>query len=397
MSQTDITLRLVMLLLAGIFSVSWLSVGFGSRVHIKTTLSFFTANFCIAIGVVLFIQRANNPSFISIQTADWLIISGFVFFRHGILYLVRQHPPNLILIVLPLLIEIALTVAAATNPSSYFYRAIVFNVIASFVAIRGGIDCMEGLRKKGFSIFKKLIIGWPFLVFYVLGTAFALRLLQILYDLSHNNAINNELEMHYTVFLWTFTAVLILVNVAVTGVYVGNLLQSISNLSETDSLTNCLNRRGIIKYLNKEMGRIQRNGQPLACTFYDLDYFKSINDTYGHDAGDAVLTHTANLVRAAIRDVDIFGRYGGEEFVILMPNTSLESALAITHRILKLLIENPPNFHGQLIAVTASFGLTCLKPDESDQDLLQRADEAMYEAKRLGRNSIEVAHQNETV
>ena len=120
----------------------------------------------------------------------------------------------------------------------------------------------------------------------------------------------------------------------------------------------------------------------------DLDHFKRVNDTYGHAAGDRVLAAFGDLLRQHTRVIDIAARFGGEEFIVLLPNTDLENAISIANRIRESLaacpIESLPD------PVTASFGVAEMAPDESGSGLLRRADAALYEAKHSGRNRVEV-------
>jgi len=135
----------------------------------------------------------------------------------------------------------------------------------------------------------------------------------------------------------------------------------------------------------------KRHGRPLSCTLFDLDHFKSINDQYSHEAGDAALIHAASLVGEQLRAVDTLGRYGGEEFVVVMPDTSLAEAHQVVERIRAVLEATPFVFRGTEISLSASFGVAALRPDESQSEWLHRVDLSMYEAKRQGRNCVVVS------
>jgi diguanylate cyclase (GGDEF)-like protein len=120
-----------------------------------------------------------------------------------------------------------------------------------------------------------------------------------------------------------------------------------------------------------------------------LDYFKQINDNYGHDAGDAALRHAANVALGALRTVDAIGRFGGEEFLVLLPGTDLSGACESANRMRQLLTDNPLTYGGKSIPVTASFGVAALGINETLERLVKRADLAMYQAKHLGRNRVD--------
>jgi two-component system cell cycle response regulator len=155
-----------------------------------------------------------------------------------------------------------------------------------------------------------------------------------------------------------------------------------------DPLTAAANRRGLDQALAAEIARAIRTTGKLGVVMADLDYFKAINDTYGHGAGDIVLRAFADIMRGEIRATDVVARYGGEEFILLMPDTALQSAADIAERI-----------RGRLAAtlidplawpLTASFGVVELAPNESGEAVLKRVDSALYEAKNTGRNRVVV-------
>ena len=123
----------------------------------------------------------------------------------------------------------------------------------------------------------------------------------------------------------------------------------------------------------------------------DLDHFKAVNDRWGHPAGDAVLVHVAHLMQQAVRGLDIVGRTGGEEFVVLLPDTRLDEARHLGERLREHLAGSPLAWGGHSIVVTVSLGLSELSPDDSSADAaLLRADQALYEAKAAGRNCLRV-------
>jgi len=163
-------------------------------------------------------------------------------------------------------------------------------------------------------------------------------------------------------------------------------------LARTDVLTGLANRRAFDEAAHHEIQRAQRYGTPLALVMADLDYFKSVNDKYGHHVGDLVLQDFARVLLASVRGIDIVGRWGGEEFVILMPGTDLEEARQAAERMRLAVAGAPTKFDGKACGYTASFGVAALLAVTPTMDsLLGRADAAMYRAKDNGRNRIEVS------
>jgi diguanylate cyclase (GGDEF)-like protein len=156
----------------------------------------------------------------------------------------------------------------------------------------------------------------------------------------------------------------------------------------TDSLTGVANRYKLTEYIASEHARFRRYGLPLTLIMFDIDHFKQVNDTHGHPAGDTVLAELAGMVLRAVRDTDILGRWGGEEFMLLAPISTKDDGLEFAER-LRAMVESAA-FPGD-IRITVSFGVAELAPDESVDSLLRRVDEALYKAKRNGRNRVETA------
>ena len=164
----------------------------------------------------------------------------------------------------------------------------------------------------------------------------------------------------------------------------------LESLASKDGLTNLSNRMHFNDMLNNEIGRANRYKTPLALLMLDLDHFKNINDTYGHQAGDACLVAFANLLRGLTRSADICARYGGEEFVILLPETLLENAVVFAERLRRKVEEMVVQYDHQSIQLTVSIGVTALnlEVENSDEDLLKVADSFLYKAKEKGRNCV---------
>lgn len=160
----------------------------------------------------------------------------------------------------------------------------------------------------------------------------------------------------------------------------------IITLVNTDSLTRLANRRFFIDLLDKAMAFSKRHEQALSVIMADLDNFKSINDTYGHQAGDQVLAAFGQVMQASIRQEDLAARFGGEEFILMLPGTTIEDATILAER-LRESLENLA-FPPLKTRVTASFGIAQYRPDDTIETLVKRADEGLYAAKAAGRNRV---------
>ena len=166
-------------------------------------------------------------------------------------------------------------------------------------------------------------------------------------------------------------------------------LESIRRLSSIDPLTGCFNRRWFNEAIVQEIERAERYGRPLSVVFADIDHFKQINDTHGHLTGDQVLKAVAECIRLSVREnIDWVVRFGGEEFVIVLPETVEASAIVGAERLRGEIASLVPVGDLPSLSVTASFGVAQLRPGETAQSLIHRADELLYGAKQAGRNRI---------
>ena len=167
------------------------------------------------------------------------------------------------------------------------------------------------------------------------------------------------------------------------------LQEELRNLAIRDPLTNLYNRRHFYKLTETEIERAQRADRPLSFIMIDLDHFKKVNDTYGHQAGDEVLLSFSEIASTYLREYDIICRFGGEEFAILCPESKPENTLLIADRIREGIEKNTILYGDEKIKITVSIGIThFLKEDKTIDTLIKRADDALYEAKETGRNKV---------
>lgn len=169
------------------------------------------------------------------------------------------------------------------------------------------------------------------------------------------------------------------------------LQDELARLEVVDPLTDVPNRRGFFNALAPWMALARRPGQPTALVVFDLDGFKRINDSYGHPAGDVVLSALVEACKRQLRDSDLLGRVVGVEFAILLPRTSLQDAAMVAERMRAAIEAQRVKTERAMISLTASFGVTTIRADDSTVTLLARADEALRAAKEAGRNRVELA------
>lgn len=176
------------------------------------------------------------------------------------------------------------------------------------------------------------------------------------------------------------------------------LQQKLKTLASVDGLTQVYNRTFFTRESERIIESLIRSGGNVSIMMFDIDHFKNVNDTFGHEAGDRVLIHVANLAKESLRPIDIIGRYGGEEFIICLPNTTLLEANEMAHSIRLKIAESPIRFEDNEVRVTSSFGISSAQMITGDyhqllQKLMREADHALYTAKRNGRNDVVVYKQ----
>ncbi len=167
----------------------------------------------------------------------------------------------------------------------------------------------------------------------------------------------------------------------------------LQSMALTDPLTGLRNRRFLSEHLQDLLPVARRYKEPLCCTMIDIDHFKQVNDTYGHPVGDEVLVTLAKLMKSSLREADIVGRYGGEEFIIVSPRTDLKAGHLVTERLRRNVEQTPFQTEKGALNITVSIGFAVYDPAnaESAYDLIERADVALYAAKNAGRNQVKAA------
>lgn len=167
--------------------------------------------------------------------------------------------------------------------------------------------------------------------------------------------------------------------------------EALKNAASTDLLTGLPNRREIANRFNAERSASERHGTPLSLIMVDIDHFKQVNDTFGHGAGDKVLKRVAEAMRSSIRIEDFCGRWGGEEFLLLLPRTAIDSAAVVAEKLRLMVSSLVTEWDGEKISVTISLGVAQFHPDQDMDTCTECADKALYKAKTGGRNRYALA------
>jgi diguanylate cyclase (GGDEF)-like protein len=333
------------------------------------------------LGALLVAGHDSFPLFVSIVVAHVFLLLGALSFYRGVLQFF-QSPRSLRTAWIVCAIAVAGMAYFTVAHDQMAVRVLIRSLALTYLRCVAAIEIFR--QAKGRAFFKSL--GAFISVFAVIGVVRIFLVPATPTDLLREETVQAANLALGVVFTTTLGVLFLLM-------LCGELVALVQVQTQLDPL-GCLNRRGIEQGLIDELKHIARTGQTLAIALIDVDAFKTINDTRGHAAGDEVLRGVASTASARLRARDHFGRYGGDEFLMVLPGTSGENALNVTGRIHWAIKEF---FAESDSPVTLSIGVTEALPGESLGPVLGRADKALYDAKRAGRNCTRLVHYDPKV
>jgi diguanylate cyclase (GGDEF)-like protein len=336
-------------------------------------------------AVTLFVVATQTRSEEARALGNVCVVAGIALMERGVRQFTGRPAP---LWTYGLLLAVVLAVSWFGMAAAYgaMRVAVISGLLAVLCAITAWSIFVYARRDL------KLAHGWGLAVPLLLGAVvFGYRSGRALVSpetvVAEVNA-NSSLNIGSAVVFLVAALVFHLALVALVGV---RLMAKLHRLSRLDGLTELYNRRTIEELLGEEARRAVRSNRPFSVLMIDADYFKGINDRFGHAAGDDALRHLARILRAQMRDVDRVGRFGGEEFVALLPGTSSTEALNAAERLREALLRRPWAWEGETLTLTVSVGVAAWRgPQDGVEALLKRADAALYRAKSLGRDRFEL-------
>ncbi len=369
------TLLTCQLLLAAAFSIAFVAI---HRLHPNMRgVRSIACGFLLGIpGLILLLSRGFLNSVFSVVLANSFIFLSLVLFCRGILSLIGSSR-KIFPIWFSSLVSIALIVYYSQIQDDIVPRLII---ISFNVALIRGLLALELFRlADGRSIIR--LFAYCITFFAILSFGWGVIAL-------FHGAPSDLMQRDH---VQTFTLLLTIFSSCLTGLFTltichNYVLALVREESQLDPLSGALNRRGIEHKLDIELKRLGRGGRPLCIALIDIDYFKTINDTEGHAAGDNALRDVATAISARLRAYDLFGRFGGDEFLLVLPQTSSTGALVVAQRIADA-VRSLPSVRGGP-NLTISIGLSEAVTGDYSTPLLARADKALYEAKHAGRNCI---------
>lgn len=364
-------------------TIAWAIYAGVFRIAPKASWRFAFANLLTIIGILLYTQRTTEVNYLYWFCADMTILLGFAFMRWGCQYLFKQ--PVSYLFDLVALATCGLLMLLVPPSLSYaVYLVILMSITAAVLLSLTGIDNVKAAIKH-LSIYYAALINVPF---FLMASLFLIRALALfiypekLANLSAGDKLNSPLVM------WSYIILLLISNLVLYGNALTRLVFKVASLANKDQLTGLWNRHALLKKLEEVDALWQRNGLAYSILVLDLDHFKQINDTYGHLAGDLIIKNTAKVLQKSLRKIDFICRYGGEEFLIILPLTSDKDALVVAQKIQTKINNSSILWQKNTVSVSLSIGYVTSKPHLSVEQLLQLADDAMYIAKNNGRNTI---------
>jgi len=340
------------------------------------------ANTATAAGLALLGLQDALPALFTIVAANTLVIAGYVLYFEGSRRFLDTadsvHPIGIAAI----LLNIGLFIYFTYQFPSVNHRIIGASAIAAFVSV---LSAREFIRV--------MPDYWRVpgtLMALIFGGSSILHVSRMIWTLGENRI--QSLMTTSTVHAFPFIfGVMFIAGMTFGFIWmVSKKLEfELTELANHDQLTNILNRRGVETLVDWELSKLSRIDTALSIIMIDLDHFKNVNDCFGHHIGDEVLAGFAKLVSQNLRVHDIFGRMGGEEFIMVLPSTTLDQALILAERLRMCVEEFVFEFEGHKIQITASFGVThYVSETRSLQKMIQFADKALYLSKQQGRNKV---------
>lgn len=386
-NSSSLILIQVICILCFASTIAWTVMATPMRVAPSASWRFALANLCVLLGMLLYTQRTQEPSYLHWLVADNIILVGFCFLRWGaqrLYHLKSSHQFDITLII----ISISLMLLAKPHSSSAAYLMIILSLAAAISFFLLAKDHYRAF-KANFTAYATYWLVIPILLIAMMFLVRALILIVYPDKIATYAAFNTEESLP---ILWVYIILILLVNILIIGNTINRLVVKIKTLANKDTLTGLWNRNALQAKLALEHERWLRDSISYSVILIDLDHFKQINDAHGHAAGDEVLKIAAKQFSSVTRKIDYLCRYGGEEFVLILPLTTEQKVLCVAEKLQHTLAEVNFEWQGTSIAIEASIGCATVCENLPVEELLNLADEAMYQAKASGRNCIKSAN-----
>jgi diguanylate cyclase (GGDEF)-like protein len=369
-----------------LYAMGWLMVAVLIREHRTTAWHFM--GFCgfHAAALILMAGRGTLDPWWSVTGSNLCLIASYLMVWRGVTAFFRLEGQTRERQVVGVLAVLA-SLWIGPDPEHSASRVVVVSTVIVWVIMRAVMAVRRPMGQEFGARLSWLINGPSMLMALLLS----LRIIGVLVEPRPDADIVTTTAAHPS-FAYTAQIISAFVNFAYGGMLMARVMRRLDALSRTDGLTGLLNRRAMNELLHDEWQRLGRHHGPLSLGLLDIDHFKAINDTHGHDVGDQVLRHLATTLQANVRPTDRLSRHGGEEFLLLMPDTDATGAQQACERLRQHIATTPVPTTAGPLSITVSLGATSARhSDARIDDVLIRADEALYASKRGGRNRVTLA------
>nr|WP_316641018.1 GGDEF domain-containing protein [uncultured Roseateles sp.] len=376
----------------GIFALGWFAAGIGLNLARRASMYWSVATLATALGLGLIAARGQVPDWLGYPLADWLTVLGMALIQRGVQIFTRAHSPPWEL--LGLLLGTGLVMAWIAAADGHLATGLVLATsgAVAWTLLRTAQTLFFSLRQE-FGIGRAAGMSLPFAL---MGVAFCTRFIGGMLRPDIVGQPVNVAGAFNEALVLGFLMMGLVTNLSLSYLVVSRILSQLQRLSLHDSLTGLLNRRALQQRLELESRRMLRTQAGFAVIMLDIDYFKQLNDSFGHAAGDFALAGLAEELRAVSREIDHAARMGGEEFCLVLPQCDLDGALLVAERLRARIAAMSLPWEGEQLTLTVSLGVAATSPDEARpgvdaaEAVLRQADRALYRAKAAGRNRVEV-------
>ncbi|MDR7270275.1 diguanylate cyclase (GGDEF)-like protein [Pelomonas saccharophila] len=378
-----LTLLAAIILIAGVATFVWIALATVARIAPRASLAMAAANAAASASLTLHVLRGVLPDAFTYWPGDVLAITSFALLGAAVPGITTRElvwKPGAVVVAVA-----ALLLLAQPYEGDLRWQARVVNGAGAGLTLAAGMLAWRALGRSATGRRTPAPLALPL---FLIAALMAARGLETFTNPGRTPDLRVPTDFNL-VFLWTALVLALLQNATLAFLVLMRLINRIERLLERDPLTDTLNRRAFDQALEQSHAWLKR-GRGYALVMIDMDRFKQLNDTLGHAAGDAALRQMVLELQPCVREVDRFGRLGGEEFCVLLPDTDIAGAALVAERMRMLVDEAPLRWLEQDWHLSASFGIAEAERDDASGDLvLARADAALYRAKNQGRNVVQ--------
>ncbi len=381
-AQTQ-TLLAAIILIAGMATFVWIALALVARIAPRASLAMAAANAAASASLTLHVLRGVLPDVLAYWPADVLAVTSFALLGAAVPGITTRDlvwKPGALVVAVAALLLLALPYHGDLR-----WQARIVNGAGAGLTLAAGFAAWRKLNRAAGGRRTPATLSLPL---FLIAALMAARCLETFINPGRTPGLRAPTDFNLG-FLWATLALSLLQNATLAFLVLMRLINRIERLLERDPLTDCLNRRAFDQALEQAHAWLRR-GRGYALVMIDMDRFKQLNDSLGHAAGDAALRQMVQELQPCVREVDRFGRLGGEEFCVLLPDTNIAGAALVAERMRMLVDEAPLRWLEQDWHLSASFGIAeAERTDASSAALLARADAALYRAKNQGRNVVQ--------